>query len=79
MDYDNKCAQARCLKEATHTVTIRVFADKDRPDVLPEYLNEVRYCLDDALYFAAWLPYCYPDQYDLVSILPPASELFNRS
>lgn len=69
---ENECSAAGCRKEATHTVTTRVLADKD----FPEFINEVLYCLDDALYFAAWLPYCYPDQYELISITPPASELF---
>lgn len=69
---ENECVTAGCRKDATHTVTILVLARGD----LPEFINEFQYCLDDALYFAAWLPYCYPDQYELISIRPPASELF---
>lgn len=61
-------------REATHTVTIKVIKSKG----VPEWLNEIEYCLTDAMYFAAWLPYCYPGEYELISIMPPAAELFNR-
>lgn len=72
---NGECSSISCHKPATHTVTIRVLAT---PHVA-EFENSVDYCLDDALYFAAWMPYCYPGQYELISILPPASELFDRS
>jgi hypothetical protein len=71
-DGDDVCWAAGCNKPSTHTLTTRVLPDEAFPE---GWLNEVRYCLNDALYFAAWLPYCYPDQYELVSIMPPASEL----
>ena len=69
---DGECWAASCRKLATHTLTTKVLAS----DGFPEWEKETRYCLDDALYFAAWLPYCYPGEYELVSIMPPASELF---
>lgn len=69
---DDECTSASCRKEATHTLTTRVAADAN----FPEMIRETRYCLDCCLYFAAWLPYCYPGEYELVSILPPTSELF---
>lgn len=68
------CLSAVCDKEATHTLTIRNLATES----LPEQELKVMYCLHDALYFAAWLPYCYPDEYELISITPPASELFKQ-
>jgi hypothetical protein len=72
---DGRCTAIRCNKDATHTLTTKVLRGNDgRPD----FIQEVRYCLDDALYFAAWLPYCYPGEYELISITPPASELFYR-
>lgn len=68
-----ECTAIPCSEEATHVLTTKVhFDDMDPID------NEIEYCLKDALYFAAWLPYCYPDKYELVSIQPPASELFDR-
>lgn len=70
---DEECASIRCHKPATHTVTMRVnWPEGD------SMVKEIEYCLDDALYFAAWLPYCYPGEHELISITPPASELFER-
>ena len=71
---DGKCWAASCGKDATHTVTMRIVATEG----LEEWISEVRYCLSCALYFAAWLPYCYPGEQELISIAPPASELFSK-
>lgn len=77
MSYNkNKCSRAGCNKPKTHTLTTRILPTELFPRPMTQMVD---YCLDDALYFAAWLPYCYPGQYELVSISPPASELFNRS
>jgi hypothetical protein len=69
---EGECWAASCHKDATHTLTTKVLADEN----FSEWIKETPYCLECALYFAAWLPYCYPDEYELVSITPPASELF---
>lgn len=70
----SECTAIPCSKDATHTLTTRVVAT----DTFPEMIKETRYCLTCALHFAAWLPYCYPGEYELISITPPASELFGR-
>lgn len=72
-DADGKCWAAGCNKPSTHTLTTKI-----KSEGFEDMINEVRYCLKDALYFAAWLPYCYPGEYELVSIMPPASELFSK-
>jgi hypothetical protein len=68
------CWEASCPKTATHVLTTLVAGN----DVFPESENETAYCLEHVIYFAGWLPYCYPDEYTLVGITPPASELFGR-
>jgi hypothetical protein len=72
---DKECWAVRCDKKPTHTVKVRIAAN----DVFPEREDDTSYCLEHALYFAAWLPYCYPDEYTLIGIYPPASELFQKS
>lgn len=71
---DGTCWSIRCDQPATHTLTTK--ATFFEP--LFEQIAETRYCLNCALYFAAWLPYCYPGEQELVSITPPASELFRK-
>lgn len=71
---EEDCNAAGCLKRHTHTLTTRVEAT----DNFPAFEKQTEYCLEHALYFAAWLPYCYPGEYTLISIMPPASELFSR-
>lgn len=73
--YD-ECVAASCRKPQTHVLTMR-YIDTDESGV-GEIITETGYCLEDALYFAAWLPYCYPGEYELISLPPPASELFRR-
>lgn len=68
---DKECRTAGCHKQITHHVNIVVHYAGMEP-----WEDSLGYCFDDALYFAAWLPYCYPDKYELISITPPASELF---
>lgn len=70
----DKCWAATCPKTATHVLTNIVKAT----DVFDEWTNETAYCLEHVLYFAAWLPYCYPGEYEIVSITPPADEFFGR-
>lgn len=70
-DIGEPCYAARCVQDASHILTMRV---RGKPNIQ----SEIAYCLKDALYFAAWLPYCYPGEQELISITPPASELFNR-
>ena len=65
-----------CSEVSTHILTTQ--AKVNLGDAVHEMTVESAYCLDHALYFAAWLPYCYPGEYELVSIMPPASELFGR-
>lgn len=72
---ENACRAASCNKDVTHYLHIRVVATDD----FDEMTTDTGYCLDDCLYFAAWLPYCYPGEYELIGITPPASELFDRS
>lgn len=69
-----ECYASRCPKPATHTLTTLIAAN----DVFPEVEKKTEYCLEHAVYFAGWLPYCYPNEYTLVGIEPPASELFGR-
>lgn len=71
-----ECIAASCKAEATHVLTIRVLEDVEHG--FPEMVTANHYCLDDCLYFAAWLPYVYLDKYELISIEPPASEMFKR-
>jgi hypothetical protein len=71
---DNGCWAASCHKTFTHTLKMRVLPTGD----MPEWESEIGYCLEHALYFAAWLPYCYPGEQELISIMPPASELFSK-
>lgn len=68
-----KCWAASCNNPATHVLTTKILAD----EYLEEVENKVAYCLNDAVYFAGWLPYCYPGEYEVVSINPPASGLFS--
>lgn len=74
MRADDDCIAAPCSKRATHTLTVRVLAY----NIFPEHEMENRYCLEHAVYFAGWLPYCYPSRYQIISITPPASESFRR-
>lgn len=71
---EDECNAVPCSKPSTHTLKTRVLADEN----FDEWENEVEYCLDHAIYFAGWLPYCYPGEYEVISITPPASELFGR-
>jgi hypothetical protein len=66
-----ECWASSCPETATHVVT--TYYKKMEMEM------GTAYCLKDAMYFAAWLPYCYPDEYTLISITPPASELFPKS
>ena len=68
-----ECYATTCHETATHEVTTKDISNGPVSEVTAAY------CLKDALYFAAWLPYCYPDEYELVSIMPPASELFKEN
>lgn len=70
---EGKCAASGCPERTTHILTTKVLATSD----MPEMIREFKYCLEHALYFAAWLPYCYPGKYELISITPPVSELFS--
>lgn len=71
---DGTCWAIHCSAPATHTLTMNILAT----DNVGGWVQETHYCLKDCLYFAAWLPYCYPDEQELVSITPPASELFSK-
>jgi hypothetical protein len=70
----DECWTALCTKRSTHVLsTIHHIGDE-----IGDMKVKTAYCLEHALYFAAWLPYCYPDQYKLVSIKPSADEMFGR-
>lgn len=71
----DECYASGCKSESTHVVTIEIATRREHGTIL----SKTAYCLHDALYFAAWLPYCYPGEYELISIAPPVSELFDRS
>ena len=68
-----KCWSSQCYKVSTHVLTTNV---KTRG--LRDMEVKTHYCLECAVYFAGWLPYCYPDEQELISIEPPARELFGR-
>lgn len=74
--YDDTCHTAGCNNPTTHTLTMRVVFNTDGMEPV---VTEIGYCLKDALYFAAWLPYCYPGEQELISITPPCSELFENN
>jgi hypothetical protein len=71
---ENDCFAAGCSSKHTHTLTML----SEARDGFPAYEQETNYCLEHVLYFAAWLPYCYPGVYTLVGITPPAAELFSK-
>lgn len=71
---DGTCWAQGCYKSATHILTTLVHGR----DGMSDTTNVVKYCLHCCMYFAAWLPYCYPGEYELISITPPASELFGK-
>lgn len=64
-----KCNAAGCLKKSTHKLTTKVLDSS-----IGEFEQEVWYCLEDALYFASWLPYCYAGKHEFVSIEPTFAE-----
>ena len=68
-----KCWSASCPKVSTHTLTTIL-----KTPGLGDMEVKSHYCLECAVYFAGWLPYCYPDEQTLVGIEPPARELFGR-
>jgi hypothetical protein len=74
MKADDDCIAHPCNHKATHVLTMKVMADGN----FPKWETKNDYCLEHAIYFAGWLPYCYPGKYEVVSITPPASELFGR-
>lgn len=65
-----ECWGSGCHKEATHVLH---FETRIRED--DEYREDsTAYCLDDALYFYAWLPYCYGENYINLIITPTFQE-----
>lgn len=68
---DETCWASRCDEKATHVLTMLV-----HHDTLGDMQSEYGYCLEHVLYFAAWLPYRYPGDQELISITPPAEEFF---
>lgn len=72
---DGYCIAIPCEEKATHTLTTKVSAT----DNFPEFEQSNGYCLEHAVYFAGWLPYCYPGEYEVVGITPPAKDLFKTA
>jgi hypothetical protein len=68
----DECWTQDCYEKSTHLLTMRVRTEGYQYEVTYPY------CLRDAMYFAGWLPYCYPGKQELVSIMPPSSEMFGR-
>lgn len=67
-----ECWASGCRDTSTHVLTTRVLrADGDME-------LKTAYCMKDAMFFAAWLPYRYPNEHKFVSITPSAEEFFGK-
>ncbi len=68
MPRTTECTAASCSKPATHTlVVVRNGGTEDNASKVP-------YCIDDAIYFAGWIPYAYTMM--VVRIEPSFAEWF---